>query len=422
MKPLPKPLFDTLENNKHESLLTCISQYLAALAKSSTLTIQTLKTEYQLTREFLISYSGSPDTYTAYRREVERLLQWAWLIAKKPIKILDRNDIRSYFEFASQPPITWIATKTIARFTNKKGERVHNPNWRPFSARITKVQHKQGQTPDKNNYLLTSSSLHALFASVSTYFTFLQQENYLEINPVQLVRQKSRFLQKRQSIKVTRKLSQLQWDCVINSIETLANQEPGYERHLFLISSFYLLGLRISELADTPGRIPKMSDFSPDKHGRWWFTTVGKGNKQRDVAVPDSMIDVLKRYRSSLSLSPLPSRGEQTPLIHKQRGKGGLGPRQVRNLVQDCFDRAILNLKKSEKDDEAEDLAAATVHWLRHTCISADIEHRPREHVRDDAGHENANITERYIDTDRAARHQSAKNKPLKPPIETVGL
>lgn len=420
MKTPPKPLFDTLENNRDQPLLACVSDYLITLSVSSTIPLDTLKTEYQLTREFLVSYSGSPDTYTAYRREIERLLQWAWLLAKKSIKILDRNDIRRYFEFASQPPITWIATKTTARFMNKNGERAHNPNWRPFSARVSKAQHKQGQVPDKNNYLLTSSSLHALFSSTSTYFTFLQQEGYLETNPVQLVRQKSRFLQKRQTIKVTRKLSQIQWDYVINSIETLANQEPEYERHLFLISSFYLLGLRISELADTPGRIPKMSDFAPDKHGRWWFTTISKGNKQRDVAVPDSMLEVLKRYRSSLSLSPLPSRGEQTPLIHKQRGRGGLGTRQVRNLVQDCFDRAILSLKKAGKADEAEDLAAATVHWLRHTSISADVEHRPREHVRDDAGHENANITERYIDADRAARHQSAKNKLLKPQFDIV--
>lgn len=422
MKTLPKPLFDTLENNRDEPLLACVSDYLIALFVSTTIPLETLKEEYQLTREFLVSYSGSPDTYTAYRREVERLLQWAWLVAKKPIKILDRNDIRSYFEFASQPPPSWIGAKTTARFMNKKGERVHNPKWRPFSMRITKSQHKQGQTPDKNNYLLTSSSLHALFASVSTYFTFLQQEGYLEINPVQLVRQKSRFLQKRQSIKVTRKLSQLQWDYVINSVENLANQHPEYERHLFLISSFYLLGLRISELADTPGRIPKMGDFAPDKHSRWWFTTVGKGNKQRDVAVPDSMLEALKRYRSSLSLSALPSRGEQTPLVHKQRGKGGLGTRQIRNIVQECFDFAILNLKKAGKNDEAEDLETATVHWLRHTSISADVEHRPREHVRDDAGHENANITERYIDADRAARHQSAKNKILRPQIDRIDI
>jgi len=70
-------------------------------------------------------------------------------------------------------------------------------------------------------------------------------------------------------------------------------------------------------------------------------------------------------------------------------------------------------LQKAGQEDEAQDLATATVHWLRHTAISADVEHRPREHVRDDAGHENASITDRYIDTDRAARHESAKHKTL---------
>ena len=242
----------------------------------------------------------------------------------------------------------------------------------------------------------------------------------MEVNPVQLLRQKNRFLQKQQTIKVTRRLSQLQWDCVINAIEDLANTAIEYERSLFLMSGFYLLGLRVSEFAETPGRIPKMGDFAPDKHDRWWFTTVGKGNKQRDVAVPDSMLAVLKRYRRSLGLSALPSRGEQTPLIHKKRGKGGLGTRQIRSLVQDCFNCAILNLKKRGKEDAAEDLATATVHWLRHTAISADVETRPREHVRDDAGHENANITEAYIDADRSARHQSAKNKELKPKIKNL--
>ena len=40
---------------------------------------------------------------------------------------------------------------------------------------------------------------------------------------------------------------------------------------------------------------------------------------------------------------------------------------------------------------------------------------RLRQHVRDDAGHENTVITDRYIDIDRQARHKSAKHKPLIP-------
>jgi hypothetical protein len=52
-----------------------------------------------------------------------------------------------------------------------------------------------------------------------------------------------------------------------------------------------------------------------------------------------------------------------------------------------------------------------TVHWLRHTGISDDVKHRPREHVRDDAGHGSGAITDRYIDVDLKERHHSAKNK-----------
>ena len=53
----------------------------------------------------------------------------------------------------------------------------------------------------------------------------------------------------------------------------------------------------------------------------------------------------------------------------------------------------------------------ATVHWLRHTGIPDDVEHRPREHVRDDAGHGSGSITDKYIDVDLKERHQTAKNK-----------
>lgn len=410
-KVRPKPLFDTIETID-EPITSEISEYLL------TLNLQNLDKEYELSREFLRSYVGSLDTFNSYRREVERFLQWAWLVAKKTLKQIDRNDIRLFLEFVQEPPLHWIATQNAPRFIQTNGARIANPEWRPFVARVSKALHREGKKADKHDYQLSNKSVQALFAGLSTFFTFLQQESYLEVNPVQLVRQKSRFIQKEQSQKITRRLSNLQWQFVINTIESLANQEPFYERHLFMLAIFYLLGLRISEVADTPGRTPKMGDFAPDKHDRWWFTTVGKGNKVRDVAVPDAMLAALKRYRISRGLIPLPSRGENTPLLHKDRGRGGLGTRQVRNLIQICFDKAIDHLRRTNNFDEAQDLAVATVHWLRHTAISADVEHRPREHVRDDAGHENATITDRYIDTDRIARHESAKLKPLKPLIE----
>ncbi len=64
---------------------------------------------------------------------------------------------------------------------------------------------------------------------------------------------------------------------------------------------------------------------------------------------------------------------------------------------------------------EAQQLMMATVHWLRHTGISDDVKIRPREHVRDDAGHSSSAITDKYIDIELRERHASARKKKIKP-------
>jgi site-specific recombinase XerD len=404
------PLFDTIENLSETP--ECVLQHLKNLGVSST------QQEFQLCLQFLKSYGKSPDTFNAYRRETERLLQWSWLIAKKSLKELSRNDIRDYLEFINNPPKNWIAMKTVHRFMmNEMLLRVPNPDWRPFVVRVKKNAKRHGFDAEKSDYKLSNKSIEAIFAGLSSLFTFLQQENYLDVNPVSLIRQKKGYIQRQQVRKVTRRLSKLQWNVVINVAEQMAETDSQHIRTLFLMSAFYLLGVRISELAYTDDRRATMGNFSPDKQGLWWFTTVGKGNKMRDIAVPDELLESLKKYRTYLDLPPLPSREEPTPLFPKLKGKDGLGTRQIRNIVQQVFDKAILDLQKKQKLDEAEDLATATVHWLRHTAISTEIEYRPREHIRDDVGHENPATMDKYIDTDRVARHQSAQHKKLKPKI-----
>ena len=81
--------------------------------------------------------------------------------------------------------------------------------------------------------------------------------------------------------------------------------------------------------------------------------------------------------------------------------------------IQHCFDKAGAQLKLDDYEEEAEALMEATVHWLRHTGISEDVKRRPREHVRDDAGHSSSAITDKYIDIELKERHASAKSKAL---------
>jgi len=58
-------------------------------------------------------------------------------------------------------------------------------------------------------------------------------------------------------------------------------------------------------------------------------------------------------------------------------------------------------------------LCLVSLHWLRHTGISDDVKIRPKEHVRDDAGHSSSAITDKYVDIELRERHRSAKAKSL---------
>lgn len=400
----PPPLFDTLD-------------HLAIAEPTIPVYLPQTKNDYYQAVQFLRAYRGSIATFSSYRREIERLLQWCWLIAKKSLVEIRREDLEDFIEFCQKPPRSWIGIKNVARFIDRNGLRIANEDWRPFVTAVGKVAHRQGEQPDVKKYSLSQKALQAIFAITGSFFSFLLQEEYVEINPVAQIRQKSKFLRKYQTHPTIRRLSETQWAYVIATAEQLANQNPAqHERTLFLMNAFFAMYLRISELAASQRWEPQMGHFYKDQDGLWWFTTVGKGNKQRIITVSDAMLNALKRYRLSLNLSPLPFMGETTPLVPKARGQGPItSTRQIRAIVQHCFDAAILRLRQDNFQDEAEQLQAATVHWLRHTGISEDVKHRPREHVRDDAGHSSSAITDKYIDIELRARHASGKKKKIKP-------
>jgi len=414
----PTALFDTLDN--------VVELYQERLQQGSNASIERwLSTtphlpefavmDYQQVLLFLYSYRGSQDTFNAYRRELERLLQWSWWVKKQSLMSLQRLDIEAFIEFCADPPLTWIGSKTVQRFFLRDGVRVPNPEWRPFNVKVSKTQHTAGITRSTSSFSLSQTGLRSIFAVLGSFYDFLQQEDKVAVNPVSQIRQKSKFLQKQSHATPVRRLSPSQWNMVISVAEQLAADDSRHERTLFMLQALYGMYLRISELAATPRWTPMMRDFFRDVHGNWWFQTVGKGNKQRQVAVSDALLLALKRWRAHLELSPLPSPDEQNPLIPRQQGKGPISStRAIRQIVQECFDVAVTRLRQQGDEEEANLLAAATVHWLRHTGISDDVQNRPREHVRDDAGHSTSAITDRYVDVELTERHASAKQKKLR--------
>lgn len=283
---------------------------------------------------------------------------------------------------------------------------------------MSKKDHKEGITPNKNDYEFSQQSLRIMFNILSSFYNYLLQEELIPSNPFSLIRQKSKFIQKQPKKQVIRRLSNQEWETVIHLAKEKAIKDVKHERTVFILSCLYSMYLRISELTASSRWTPTMGDFFKDSESYWWFKTVGKGNKIRQIAVSPSMLEALQHYRVTyLKLSPLPTLNEKTPLVGhiKNPNKSTIDEGGIRRLVQGCFDEAADQLEQEGSLEEANNLRVATVHWLRHTGISEDVKVRPREHVRDDAGHSSSAITDRYIDIELRERAKSAQNKIINP-------
>tara|TARA_R110001599_G_scaffold6656_8_gene32924 strand:+ start:153 stop:1400 length:1248 start_codon:yes stop_codon:yes gene_type:complete len=412
----PLALIDNLEHLPNP--FTQFDGIASHLAKN---TFQLKDPEYQrdlqLALCFIYSYNGSQATFNSYRREVERLLLWSWNIANCPSTQLRRDQIEEFIHFCVAPPENWIGTKNVARFKLHMGERVANKEWRPFVAHVSKLEFKNGNTPQTKQHSLSQAAIRATFSILSSYYGFLLQEDAVQQNPVALIRQKSKFVKKEITRKQVRRISNLQWDYVIETAEILAEEDPAHhERTLFIMNTLLGMYLRISELVADERSAPVMGDFIKDADGHWWFKVLSKGNKERLIAVSDDMLNALIRYRRFRDLPMLPTIAENTPLVPKNRGQGAMtSSRQIRNIVQLCFDNAHQRMCEDGMSADADDLRVATVHWLRHTGISEDVKTRPKEHVREDAGHSSMATTDKYIDTEYRERHASGRKKTLRP-------
>ena len=169
---IPKPVFDTIEEvidqykdiHNSDNPLPIIEQWLRhCFASSNEKLPEYAVKDYQMALSFLYSYRGSHDTFVAYRRDLERFIQWSWFVREQSILNHKRDDIEAFVEFCLNPYKRWIGLKKVARFKNANGKKNPNPEWRPFEAHVSKQDHKDGKKPDKNNYQFSQQALKVMF-------------------------------------------------------------------------------------------------------------------------------------------------------------------------------------------------------------------------------------------------------------------
>lgn len=372
------------------------------------------QSQWQWGHEFLlyIGRNKSEHTFTRFRNETERFLLWAMLVKDKATEQLRKVDILEYADFCWQPPVSWICTANHDKFISQEGYYVQNPQWAPFKLQLPKTADAE-QNVDKKKYKPSQQTLTAMFTAVIAFYKYLMNEEYLFGNPAQLAKADCRYFIKDAQVKEVRRLSEAQWYYAYEVAASMADQDPIYERSLFVITALKTLFLRISELAERSNWSPEMSHFWQDSDGNWWLKIFGKGRKLRDITVPDSFIPFLKRYRQYRGLSPLPVTGENEPIVEKIRGRGGMTSRQLTRIVQEVFDRAYDKMKSTEGEDQARKLKEASSHWLRHTGASMEVERgRALKDLSEDLGHSSMATTDTiYAQTENRLRAQSGKDR-----------
>ncbi len=364
-------------------------------------------------KDFLlyIGRNKSEHTYTRFRNDVEKFLLWVFLYEQRPLDDLRKADILRYIDFCVQPPLDWINTQLNDRFTLQSGYYQSNLDWSPFRMVIPK--HDKTREPDLRQYRPSHQTLTSTFVALSALYRHLIDEEICFGNPVPLAKRDCKHLIKDSQVKNISRLTEHQWQYLLDTAVAMADDDALYERHLFIIATMKTLFLRLSELSERKDWTPLMSHFWLDDSNNWWFKAYGKGKKIRDITVPQSYLPFLSRYREWRGLSPLPSRGEQTLLVEKIRGRGGLTGRHIARLVQEIFDAAFTRMKAEQGLNAAQKLQEASTHYLRHTGASMEIErNRPLKDLSEDLGHASSATTDTvYVQVERKKRASSGKDR-----------
>lgn len=407
-KPKPIPLFPTYVELQDISL----SDYpeLSELFNNS---VDWRFVHWTWGKSFL-EYTGrnkSEHTYIRYRNEIERFLLWAFFIKETPIDEFKKTDILEYADFCWKPPVSWIGTSNVDRFKLDNGFFNMNAKWRPFKIQAPKSQ--QNKKIDKKKYRPSQQTLISTFTAVIAFYKYLMNEEFCYGNPAQIAKKDCRHFITDSQIKEVKRLTEAQWQYMLDTAVEMADESSIYERNLFVIASLKTLFLRISELSERENWSPVMGHFWEDENENWWLKVFGKGRKLRDITVPPDFLPFLERYRLSRDLPNLPVSGENTVLVEKLRGQGGMTARHLRRLVQDIFNNAFEKMKATEGAKKAMKLKEASTHWLRHTGASMEIERgRALKDLSEDLGHASMATTDTvYVQTENKKRAESGKKR-----------
>lgn len=339
-------------------------------------------------------------TQRSYRKEAERLLLWAILERRKPLSSLTAEDCTAYRDFLAdpQPRSRWCGPRARQRWS---------PLWRPFEGPLSPAAQRQAL-----------SILKSLWA-------FLVEQNYIMGNPwsaVAVPRPPQRGLGQGRS------LTRDQWAFVQSQAAAAGSGHMGARLRLAL-GLLYATGLRASEVVAARCGDLQAVEYPAAQGGEpargWMLTVLGKGNKLREVPVPQAWVDELGEYLQLRGLEPsVVAAGNQRThvlgiatdevsdsALHAGRAfdpMGGIAEATLYRQLKKFFEKCGQELRAAGDDVGVSRLALASTHWMRHTHATHALASGVKiEVAQQNLGHASLATTTAYVTTEKAARIQA---------------
>jgi len=336
---------------------------------------------------YLARFEDQPHTQRAYRKELERFLLWAILVARKPLSSLLVDDCETYKRFLRAPAAHFMGVRA-ARSSGR---------WKPFS-------------PEP---LLAKSQRHAIII-LRNAFTYLVRVRYLGGNPWMVVKD-PRVVEEVHALQIEKALTVAQWDWLIDTL-TMRSLDPDNTQDRVALAAILLLGDSGLRREEAAGAL--RGGLSPWSADLWMLRVLGKRNKKRDVPVSQRTVEALRRHLADREVDLLAAGNEDLPLLqpiwllrtastiarHTDTEKvHGYTADGLYQLVM-----ATLQRVRSDGGDECglpddihfKDFDKATPHAFRHTFGTLATERgMPLDVVQSVLGHASGTTTAIYVRT-----------------------
>ena len=352
---------------------------------------------------YLARFDDQPHTFRAYRKELERLLLWAILVAGKPLSSLLVDDCEAYKRFLAAPSPAF------------RGERAprQSERWRPFSLEP-----------------MTARSQKQAVLIIRGAFDYLVRVRYLGGNPWVAVLD-PKVAEQVHVMQIEKALGDDLWLTVVEQLaRRAALPASGQERTA--LAAILLLGdsgLRREEAAGARRVDLQPSQWVPNV---WTLRVLGKRNKWREVPVSSRTVDALRVHWADRGVDfdtpPLPGDSVRpglallAPLVvprhdaaiarHEETAGNGYTGDGLYRLIRTALSQLKSDLLRAgiSPGDFAQ-LETTTPHAFRHTFGTLSVAHgMPQDVVQGVLGHASGSTTSIYVRAkDKRTAEEAAK-------------